>query len=127
MVPEIAVVFVCGKYMAGTKEERDHWVNAALVVAKELLHNGFVPIVPHCITYGWEDDPRFSNIDWVTQFYGILLARCDALVIANGLDNSPGLAREVELAKKITMPVYTIEEFRIKFYEKRNKLAKDIR
>jgi hypothetical protein len=68
-------------------------VTVAEEVAKMVLLQGNIPVIPHKITQYWDYDNRFIEKPhdyWLEEFALPLLARCDAIVFCEGWEKSEG-------------------------------------
>lgn len=83
----------------------------ALRHADELIRNGFSPFVPH-LCHFW-DMLHPGDYDHWFDYVSSWIDRVDALVVVPG--GSPGVVREIEIAKEKGVPVYTREEFLLEF------------
>lgn len=106
----IAKIYIAGPYTNGDVAVN---VRNAFKVANELADLGFAPFVPHS-THFWHllfPRPYEFWLELDNQF----LPLCDALLRIPGKSN--GADNEVELAKKLQIPVfYSIEELK-EFYK----------
>jgi hypothetical protein len=103
-------IYVAGPYTpseAGSEEvrEQERVANIARAdeMARELLHLGHTPFVPHTMMRGWEDTKGVSReqaervcFEWVGQ--------CDALLY---LGASPGADKERAVAVALKLPIFT--------------------
>ena len=104
-----AKVYIAGPYTSGDVAVN---VRNAFKVANELADNGFAPFVPH-FTHFWHlifPRPYDFWLDLDRQF----LPCCDALFRLPG--KSIGADGEVDLAKKLKIPVFTAMEELLNFY-----------
>jgi len=82
----------------------------SLKAAKEIMRKGHYPFVPGLDFLLYleldEEDPELPydrSLEW--------LRRCDAVLILSGLENSPGVQREHEEAKKLNKKIfYSVKE-----------------
>lgn len=96
-------VYIAGPYTAKTKEERDQNVRLAEEVGKRVASAGYIPFIPHKMTHGWDEDPRFGEGEEARKFFmNICLAwlgLCDAILVLPGYENSRGTLEEINYAK----------------------------
>lgn len=108
---DIVYVYVSGPYTAAMPEQRDANVVVARNVAAELIRRGFVPMVPHTMTHGWErhySDLRYRDYLRVGALW---LERCDAILMLPNWERSDGARCEHELACSLGLRIYyDIEE-----------------
>jgi hypothetical protein len=101
------VVYVAGKYTAGTDEEIQANLQVAEDVAKKLFTFGFAPVIPHKLTAFWDRNPRFSTMshgDWLVEFCYPLQDVCDMLFLCPGWKESKGACLEHEHAHETRQP-----------------------
>lgn len=107
-VPKIA--FIIGPYTPRTPdtEEYHKLLTARLEEAKEIAAKlwrcGVPTICPHMNTAHME---HLAPYELYTAGYIEILKRCDFAVLMKDWENSPGALKEVEVAKKRGIPVYT--------------------
>lgn len=97
------VVYVAGRFRAGT-----HWgvvqnVRAAEAVALEVWRAGAAALCPHLNNQNFEG--ALPDEVWLTGALE-LLRRCDAMILVPGWEESRGTLKEVEEAKTRSMPVF---------------------
>lgn len=101
------LIFIAGPYTAGTSAAEEENVSRALRAATALLSRGHQPFVPHLSRY-WHHtalaNGRFVPYERWMAYTLAWVARCDALLY---LGPSPGADRELALARKLGLPVYT--------------------
>ena len=88
-------------------------VKRQMEIANTLIDNGFAPFVPLYYHFQNETYPRPYE-DWVKL--GIVwLKNCDCLLRLQGI--SKGADIEVEVAKKLNLPIFYFIEILIDYYE----------
>lgn len=105
------LVHLAGRY--GSKTEAKQYLPEVEDLAEKLLRKTkAIPIIPHKITYGFEERmPDWDGKDWLKHFCYPLLDRCDILVYTN-YDISPGVRLEVEYASQEGIPFLPLEKFK---------------
>lgn len=104
------LIYVAGHYRAKSIDERDTNIAKARYVGENLLAMGFVPVVPHLLYRNWELDDRFDDSIFLNATMEVLY-RCDALaLVSNSIEDSLGTIKEVEMAKKLGLPIYFWED-----------------
>ena len=95
------LIYVSGKYTGDVDEN----ILAARSVAIRLWELGHAALCPHLNTAHFEHD---CNVGYDQYIEGDLnmIARCDAIVMVNGWEESKGAKIEKEYAEKLVMPVY---------------------
>jgi len=103
------LIYIAAPYTLFDPVQNTHRV---IIVADELIFDGFIPYIPH-LTLLWHlVSPRNAQF-WYDYDYH-LLKRCDAVLRILG--DSVGADKEVELAKEWRIPVfYSIEELRTSY------------
>ena len=103
MKTKIRLVFIAGPFGG-----ESHWdvqcnVHAARVAGLEVARMGGMPIIPHansCYFFG-----TLPETHWLAGYLE-LLARCDALLVLPGWEDSKGTMGEIELATELCMPTF---------------------
>ena len=108
----IRMVYVAGKYSAKDQLEKRRYLLDAEKAALKVLQRGDIPIIPHKITYDFEFS--LPDFDWIGKFCLPLLLRCDILVYVHPPEESEGVSKEVAFAKKMGIPVYSLEEYLVR-------------
>ena len=110
------IIYVAGKFSAPTQEGIDANVVVANRVGKDILAAKHTPVVPHNLSYGWEQDDRFHHdpadvktSDFLRMDFD-LIWMSDALFMLPGWEDSPGARAEHKLALVIGLPIYTSME-----------------
>lgn len=101
------VIYIAGNYTGADIDERNVNIEIADEAGRQCFLKGFMPVVPHSITAGWEFDDRFpEDTDWVEADFA-LLQHCQALCVCNERwEQSQGTLREIAFAKANGLPVY---------------------
>lgn len=103
------LIYIAGKYTAPTREERQRNIDAAEEAGKHVALQGHVPIIPHRISAHWDDDPRFAEWapeKWLTDYCFPMLARCDAIMLLPGWQDSPGAIQEHKYAQANDIEIF---------------------
>lgn len=103
------MVYVSAKFQ-GKKEN----VKIVEDVIRELIkadkEHDFVFVSPiHCMGWLYEETDYQEGLDWTLE----LLKRCDAMFVVPGWDEEPvsvGVGQEIELAKKLDIPIHYLED-----------------
>jgi hypothetical protein len=95
------IVYLSGRYSG----EIDRNINAARDVAVKLWDMGYTVFTPHLNTYHFEMDCKAKYEDYIAGDLEIL-ARCDAMVLLDGWQESVGAKIEKEFAEKVKIPIY---------------------
>jgi len=93
------IVYIAGPY---TKGDVAMNVREAIMYAKKLLENGFIPFVPH-LSHFWDMIFPKDHDEWL-EYDLQILSRCDIVLRIPG--KSSGAKREIKEAKKLGIPVY---------------------
>lgn len=96
-------VYVAGPYSIGDVGAN---VRDAIIAGDRLLQAGHDPYIPH-LNHFWHMIRPHAYNRWLDLDLR-WLPTCDILVRLPG--ESPGSDKEVELAKQLNIPVYTLEE-----------------
>lgn len=100
---EVRLVYVSGKISAETRWEEEKNIRHAEVVMVELLAAGYAVVCPH--TMGRYLGDMLSHAEWMVR--GLeTMARCDAVVLVGGWQESKGARREVREALAAGLPVW---------------------
>ena len=93
-------IFVCSPYRGNIEEN----TKKAVFTARVICNCGYIPVVPHLYFPQFlNDDDQFERIKGIE--YGIeLMKGCDQLWLI-GPEISKGMECELEVAKKIRIPV----------------------
>lgn len=106
------LVFVCGPYNTGDREEN---IRNATELSKELWTLGYAVVCPHLNSQGFDDEGDF-NTDCFNWGYLEILSRCDIVWAMEGWTKSPGASTEVAFAQHAGIPVVSswerLNEFR---------------
>ncbi len=100
------LAYVAGPYSAEREEERDLNVLRADEVGRALLAKGYAPIVPHKMSWRWENDERFGHGDFMAADLAIL-QHCHLLVLVGQWRESNGAMQEVAEARALGIPVFS--------------------
>lgn len=102
--------YLAGRY--GSKQEAKQYLPGLEDLAEKLLRKTkAIPVIPHKITYGFEERmPDWGGKDWLKRFCFPLLDKCNFLVYSN-YDISPGVQGEVEYAREQGIPCLDIKTF----------------
>jgi hypothetical protein len=95
------ILYVAGPYSGGVTEN----IAKARAAAIELWQQGHGVLCPHLNTQHFEKDCSVSYQDYIRQDLR-LLARCDAIVMLEGWEESNGARTEHSFAHGIGMPIY---------------------
>lgn len=101
---KIRYVYIAGPYRSGSPDKTfAQVIDAADAVAR----NGYIPFIPHTITWGWCLRKAHRDDFWLT--YALRwVERCDALIRTPG--PSRGADREMRKADEIGIPVFGTEK-----------------
>lgn len=104
-------------YIAGPYTEGDVAINVrnAFEAANKLADLGFAPFIPHSAHFWHLVFPR--PYDFWIELDNQFLPCCEAVLRLPGL--STGTVKEVELAKKLGIPVFTDIESLVQFFQKK--------
>lgn len=81
-------------------------------VKEALLETKIIPIIPHKITYGFEElIPEWDSKDWLYNFCFPLLDKCN-LMVYNNYKISPGVQSEVRHCRENGIPFVDLETFK---------------
>lgn len=96
-------VYVAGPFRAETVDDMADHIDAAKDVAKSVWSLGAVAVLPHT-NHGW----LWGNLDELVALQGCLtlVTLCDAVVLVQGWENSPGTCAEIETANRYGIPVF---------------------
>jgi hypothetical protein len=98
------IVYVAGPYRADTPEGVTKNIENARIVGIDLWERGFTVIVPHLNTAHFEDDCACEDDEYLRGDLEIL-ARCDAMVVLPGYENSSGTKNEIAFAQERGIPI----------------------
>lgn len=100
------LIYVAGPYSAATLEERQLNISAAKHVGKLVARLGYMPVIPHCNTAGFElITPDITGQFWLDGTKELML-RCDGVVLFDGWQQSAGTLIEKDAADKAGIPVF---------------------
>lgn len=99
------LVYVAGPYTAKDGRSVDDNIEAARAVAVKLWEKGHAVICPHQNTANFELDCKATYEDYLRGDL-VMLARCDAIVMVEGWEDSAGAVKELAFARDVDMPVY---------------------
>lgn len=100
------LIYVAGPYTAETWQGVRANVDKACEAGRLLMHLGHHPVVPHSMYMGWDlADPRLNYEHFIKADLD-LLARCDAIVMLPGWENSPGSCGEYTEALERGLQIY---------------------
>lgn len=97
------IVYVAGPYTAADSWRREENIRRAEELSLEVLRIGHYPICPHTMSrFFFGQVPEAVAIAW-----GLDLVRVsEALLLVSGWQDSAGTRTEIELARKLGLPVY---------------------
>ena len=116
-------IYIAGKYSAKTKKEREKNTKEAMKAWWKLIDSGFLPFCPHLSHFLTGDNPTFGMdrnppAEFWYQYDAEWLKLCDAILV---ISNSDGVAKEIEIAQSLLIPVfYSVREL-IAFYDTEGK------
>lgn len=99
--------FISGAY-SGTPEEIERNLLKARWVSGIVTKRGWAPICPNVF---WHLFAEYQDYDFWLEAALDLIETCQVLVLVPGWEKSSGVAREIERAKELGIPVLTVEEF----------------
>ena len=100
------LIYVAGPYRGSTREETELIISAAKHVGKLVARKGFMPVVPHTNTAGYEHlAPELTDEFWLDGTLEIM-RRCDAVCMVAGFEFSSGSINEMKVATTLHMPIY---------------------
>jgi hypothetical protein len=99
------VIYVAGAYNAPTKEGRAANIEKAAQVAAQIWETGNIAICPHLNTQHFEERITLTNEAYVKGDL-FILARCDAIVMLQGWEESAGATIERLYASQHGIPIY---------------------
>ena len=99
------LIYVSGKYSGKDKQEISENIRAARRVAILLWEQGHAVICPHLNTAHFEEDCQ-ASYDQYIQGDLQMIARCDAMAMVDGWEESKGANIEKEYAESLGIPVY---------------------
>ena len=94
------LVYVAGPYTANNRQCTKQNIGKAEKAAKQLLLDGYIPIIPHKITSFWEESIDFNHDDWLKKYNFPLIKRCDIICFIDGWKESEGCRMEYDFAVK---------------------------
>ena len=95
------LVYVAGKYGGDVDSNIAH----ARSVSRLLWEKGHAVITPHLNTAHFEIDCRAGYEDYLRGDFQ-MIARCDAIVMLDGWEDSNGATREKQYADQLSIPVF---------------------
>ena len=100
------LMYIAGPYRASTTQGVRDNVTSARAVGSAVALKGWMPVVPHANTYGFERVPGLDNDEFFLEGTLELMRRCDAVVLAPGWTASSGSMREIQEAFNLGIPIY---------------------
>lgn len=97
------VVYVCSPWRAADEAGRERHRALALAVCREVALAGDVPVAAHLLLPQFLDDAHPDERELGLRCGGVLLARCDEVLVAGEV--SEGMAREIRDAERMGIPV----------------------
>jgi len=95
-------VYVSGPYTNGDRAKNIERADAA---GRAVLKMGAIPFVPHTMTKDWEKDPDFVYRDFL-NFDLEWLRLCDAILMLEDWEHSPGAKVEREEAGRLGLLIF---------------------
>lgn len=101
------LIYVAGKYTGDTYSAIDDNIRISEVVSLKLIRKGWAVITPHKNTAHYEvyEDDTLTYHTWIA-IDDEILKRCDAILMMKNWIESKGSKRELEIAKKLNIPIY---------------------
>ena len=99
------LVYVSGKYSGDSHEEISDNILKARKVAIELWEQGHAVICPHLNTSHMEVDCHIHYDNYIEGDL-MMIARCDAMVMLSGWEDSQGAVIEKGYAENLRIPIY---------------------
>ena len=97
------VVYIAGPYRGRTPWDVETNIRKAEAIGLEVARMGFMPLIPHTMTRFF--DKQCTSHFWIEGTLE-LLARCDAMIVLPGWENSDGTKGEIALAEKRNIPYF---------------------
>jgi hypothetical protein len=99
------IVYIAGPYAANESGSIDDHIALARDAALKVWEAGHFAMCPHLNTSHFEEDSELTNKDYVDRDLW-MVARCDAIVMLPGWQESRGATRERDYATVQDIPVY---------------------
>lgn len=96
-------IYVAGPLSADSHEEMEQNVRVAIDAGMGLIRRGYSPFIPHLDYYTWRQYPNSLDYETFMELDAPWIHVSDAMYV---IAESPGVLREVELAKELQLPVY---------------------
>ncbi len=108
-VAAVKLIYIAGPYKSTTDCGIFCNIQTAREAALDVWELGHAALCPHSNTAFFGGERGIPDSRW---YEGDLemLRRCDGVYLVHGWQHSPGAIREVELARKLNMPVYETRE-----------------
>ncbi len=97
------IAYIAGSYTGKTTYEVRNNIRRAEKVQEWAWNNNYAAICPHTNTAFL--DGMCDNQVWLTGYLNILQV-CELMILVPNWEDSSGTKNEIELAKKIGIPVY---------------------
>jgi nucleoside 2-deoxyribosyltransferase len=104
-----AKIYIAGPYSKGNVAVN---IKKAIKYANELSEKGFAPFIPH-LSYYWNKLYPKSYEFWMQLDFEFVKC-CDGIIRIDG--ESAGADREIELAKKLNIPIFNSVNETIKYF-----------
>lgn len=99
------LIYIAGRYRGHTREAVASNIQAALFVGRLVAEKGYMPVIPHANTAGFEHLCELGDEFWLDGTLE-LMRRCDAVVLVAGWQESSGTLGEIEEATALGIPVF---------------------
>ncbi len=106
-------IYISGPYTAASREEEDINIAAAAIRASDYLRKGYAVFCPHTHSAIIDREHNVGNLlgwcDWLTLDL-FWLAKCDAIHMLPGWENSKGAGIEHMMAKALGLEIIYEED-----------------
>ena len=100
------LVYVAGRYRGWSPEATKANIKNAQYHGILLCERGFMPVIPHCNTAGFELLTDAVDQDFWLDGTMELMRRCDYVLMVPGYNQSDGAIQEMIEAERLHLPIF---------------------